>query len=68
MLEDFRNKKLIAVDLLTNLLETGLAYGFIIAWDSCLIDNPVLDMLKKAFVFSHNNRILDPAYRNQMVE
>lgn len=66
-LGEFQNKKLIAADLLANLLGMGMERGDFAKRDPLLAATTVLGMVNVSFILFHTGRINDPVFRDHMV-
>lgn len=64
---DFQNKKLIAADILADLLKLGMERGDFAKRDPLLAANTVLGIVNVPFILFHTGRINDPVFRDHMV-
>ncbi|MCP4140129.1 MAG: TetR/AcrR family transcriptional regulator [Chloroflexi bacterium] len=67
-LEEGQQKKLIAADLLANLLKLGMERGDFAERDPLLAATTTLGMVNVPFILFHTGRIDDPVFRDRMVD
>jgi AcrR family transcriptional regulator len=65
---EFQNKKLIAADLLANILKMGMERGDFAKRDPLLAATTTLGIVNMPFILFHTGRIDDPEFRDRMVE